>query len=304
MHKEAIELRHLRYFAALAEELSFGRAAARCHVSQPPFSVAIQQLESFLGVTLVTRSSRSVELTESGRQFYQRAVALIGQANASFDEVRRFDGTLAHRFNVGFHASMLYRGLGDAISAFRSQFPDVRVSLHEMSSMSQLDGIQRGELDVGFTHSIVPHQEQLIDCTTLFNERFMLCAPKHFNLPDEPLDLARLKDENFILFNRSASPYYFDTILSLCVAAGFSPRIEHRVSQWLTAVSAVSMGIGVAIVPECLATTGIGGVIFRDIETTVRSPVQYLVAKDANPQYSTAMLELARRYIRPSRVAN
>lgn len=301
MHKDAIELRHLRYFVALAEELSFSKAAARCHVSQPPFSVAIQQLESFLGVKLVTRNSRNVELTETGREFYRRAVAVVNQAASSFDEIRDFDGMLAQRLNVGFHASMIYRGLGDAIGAFRQRFPGIRVSLHEMSSMSQMECIQRGDLDIGFTHSIVPHHDQLADCTTLFAERFVICAPAHYSLPEEPVDLMKFKDENFIIFNRSSSPYYFDTILSLCVAAGFSPRIEHHVSQWLTAVSCVAIGFGVAIVPECLALTGIKGVIFRDVKTEVRSQVQYIVAKNADREHAAAMLELARVHIRPHR---
>lgn len=114
-HLDAIELRHLRYFAALAEELHFGRAAARCNLSQPPFSVAIQQLESHLGARLFVRSSRRVELTENGRAFYRQARALLDQAHGAFSEAQARAGGVRPVLRVGFHGSMLFRGQGVAI---------------------------------------------------------------------------------------------------------------------------------------------------------------------------------------------
>lgn len=302
MHKDAIELRHLRYFVALAEELSFGKAAARCHVSQPPFSVAIQQLEAALGLQLVLRNSRSVELSEVGREFYRRALVLVSQAAQSIDDIRAYDSRIRSRLNVGFHASMIYRGLGNLVSAFRQAHPDVRVSLHEMSSMDQLAAIQRGDIDVGFTHSIVPNDDRLSHCTTLFSERFLLCMPDQGRAAAGPVRLAQFQEENFIIFNRKSSPYYFDTILSLCIEAGFSPRIEHHVSQWLTAVSCVSIGMGVAIVPECLLHTGIKGVAFREIDTKIDSRVQCVMSRFANVELGEKMLKLARVHIKPGQV--
>jgi len=300
MHKNSIELRHLRYFVALAEELSFGRAAARCHVSQPPFSVAMQQLEAALGVKLLERNSRNVTLTEVGREFYGRALGLINQTAQTFDEIRSFSENLQQRLNVGFHSSMIYRGLGNMITAFRQEHPDIRVSLHEMSSMDQLAAIQRGDIDIGFTHSVVPNDSRLSRCITLFPERFLLCMPEKYNLGDGPVRLQQYQDESFIIFTRKSSPYYFDTILSLCIEAGFSPRIEHHVNHWLAAISCVSIGLGVAIAPECLRSTGIKGVIFREIDTNIESNIQCLISSSSNVTYSNAMLEFALQYLRPS----
>lgn len=301
MHKDAVELRHLRFFVALAEELSFSKAAARCHVSQPPFSVAIQQLEAALAVKLILRNSRNVELTEVGREFYRRALGLVNQASQAFTDMRDHDAALQRRLNIGFHASMIYRGLGTAVTAFREQHPNVRVSLHEMSSMAQLAAVQNGDIDIGFAHSIVPHDDRLSQCTTLFSERFVLCMPEHYKVKSGAVHLQQFQNENFIIFNRKSSPYYFDTILSLCVEAGFSPKIEHHVSQWLTAVSCVSIGLGVAIVPECLRNTGIRAISFRDIETDIASRVQCIVTTGESRGYAEALLELARAHIRPQR---
>jgi len=302
MRKDAIELRHLRYFVALAEELSFGKAAERCHVSQPPFSVAIQQLEAALGLQLVLRNSRNVELSEVGHEFYRRALSLVSQTAQSIDEIRAYDSRMRDRLNVGFHASMIYRGIGALVAAFRKAHPDVRVSLHEMSSMDQLAAIQRGEIDLGFAHSIVPSNDRLARCVTLFSERFLLCLPDVGRVAQGPVRLAQFQDENYVIFNRESSPYYFDTILSLCVEAGFSPRIEHHVSQWLTAVSCVAIGMGVAIVPACLRHTGIKGVVFREIITDIDSRVQCVMSRFANTAHIEAMLALARIHIRPGPV--
>jgi DNA-binding transcriptional LysR family regulator len=262
-------------------------------------SVELRHLEAALGVKLIERNSRNVELTEVGLEFYRRALALVNQATETFDDIRKFDGELRQRLNIGFHSSMIYRGLGDVVVAFRKLYPMARVTLHEMSSMDQLAAIERGDIDIGFTHSIVPNDDRLSSCTTLFSERFLLCLPQHYAVRKEPVDLKLLRDENFIIFNRHASPYYFDTILSLCVEAGFSPRIEHHVSQWLTAVSCVSIGMGVAIVPECLRTTGIGGVSFHEIATDIESRLQCIVSSSANKEHSSAILALSRTHIRP-----
>lgn len=299
MQKEAIELRHLRYFVALAEELSFSRAAARCNVSQPPFSVAIQQLESFLGQKLILRNSRNVELSDAGRAFHFRARNLIAQASQSFDEMRAFDGALRRRLNIGFHASMIYRGLGDLMQAFGQAHPDVQVCLHEMSTIRQRDSIQRGDLDMGFAHSLVQHDVPRIGCLNLFRERFLVCIPSSYRVPDGPVRIDSFRDENFIIFNRDSSPFYFDTILSICAEAGFVPRIEHQVSQWLTAVSFVSIGMGIAVVPECLARTGTHGVAFRPIATDIAAHVQCMYAPTADGPLIAPMLELVPRYIRP-----
>lgn len=300
MRTDAIELRHLRYFIALAEELNFSRAALRCHVSQPPFSVAIQQLESHLQIQLVVRSSRNVELTEAGREFYTYALQVTCRANQAFSDIQNFAVGLTRRLSVGFHASMIFRGLADTIRQFRETVPEVQVSLYEMSSKAQFDAVLTGELDIGFTHSFASISGQSVGCVNLFTERFLLCVPAYYRVTESDVNLAHFKDENFIIFDRDASPHYFDTITSICIQAGFSPRMEHHSKQWLTTVAMVSKGMGVALVPECLAQTGLAGVSFHRLQTEITSHLQCIYALSAQGEHVQTMVEIARKVIRPT----
>lgn len=300
---DAIELRHLRYFVALAEELHFGRAAARCNVSQPPFSVAIQQLETQLGARLFVRSSRRVELSEDGRAFYAQARALLDQAQQAFRTAQARASGVRPVIRVGFHGSMMYRGLGALTARFRDLHPETDVSLHEMSSRRQLDAIAAGRLDAGFGHALILERASGVVCAPLYTEPFLVCLPasdrRWRGNPQQPIELVRLRDENLITFNRASSPFYYDTIVALCVDAGFTPRIEHAVDQWLTAVAAVSTGLGFAIVPACLAHTGMRGVIFRPTQPGAAAAVQCLHRPVPEVARLAEFVRLARQTIRP-----
>ena len=300
---ESIELRHLRYFVALAEELHFGRAAARCNVSLPPFSVAIQQLESNLGARLFVRSSRRVELSEHGREFYAQARAVLNQTQGALQSAHARASGIRPVIRVGFHGSMMYRGLGTLTQRFRAGFPDMDLSLHEMSSRRQLDAVTAGRLEAGFSHALILDPGSGIVCAPLYTEPFVVCLPSSNRRwradPDQPVELARLRDENLITFNRASSPYYYDTIVSLCIEAGFSPRIEHRIDQWLTAVAAVAMGLGVAIVPACLARAGLRGVIFRPTLPAAAAAVQCIHRPLSEVPGLAQFIQLAKRTIRP-----
>lgn len=300
MRIDAIELRHLKYFIVLAEELNFSKAALRCHVSQPPFSVAIQQLESYLDLKLVIRSSRNVELTEAGREFYTYALQVTRHATQAFTDIQKFSIGLSRSMSVGFHASMIFRGLPDTVRAFKSEVPNVQVSLYEMSSKKQFEAVLAGDLDIGFTHSLASINSDAVGCVNLFTERFLLCVPDYYRIPQSKVSLAQFRDENFIIFDRNASPHYFDTITSICIEAGFSPRMEHHSKQWLTTVAMVSKGMGVALVPECLAHTGIKGVNFHRVQTDTISHLQCIYSLTGKSEYVATLINLARKLIRPN----
>lgn len=297
MGLEAIELRHLRFFMALAEELNFGRAAERCNVSQPPFSVAIQQLESHLDVALVFRSSRQVALTPAGQAFYVRVQRLMTQAGDAYTVARSVAAGKKGRLRVGFHASMLYRGLSDMVAALERDEPLLEIELLEMPSQEQVAALLAGRLDVGFGHStIVP---DLLASTTVLNEPFMACVPPgHPILYESKFSLDMLKDERFIFFWRSASPTYFDRIVSLCVEAGFTPNVRHQVRQWLTVVAMVGQGMGVAIVPQCLARSGMRAA-FVPLPNPASSSVQCMWLASHEEPLVMRLVEYARKYIRP-----
>lgn len=299
MGSDAIELRHLRFFMALAEELNFGRAAARCNVSQPPFSVAIQQLEGHLDVALVVRSSRHVALTPAGEAFYGRVQRLMTQASDAYTLAHRVAQGKKGRLRVGFHASMLYRGLNDMIAAMERDEPLVEIELLEMPTQDQVQGLLAGRIDVGFGHStIVP---EALASATVLNEPFVVCVPPGHRVLHAPqFSLDMLRDESFIFFWRAASPNYFDRIVSLCVEAGFTPSIRHQVRQWLTVVAMVAQGMGVAIVPQCLVRSGMRAA-FLPLPNEAISAVQCMWLASQEQPLVMRLVEYARAHIRPAK---
>ena len=273
-----LEPRLLRYFLAVAEERHFSRAALRLHISQPPLSYAIQQLENTLGVKLLERTSRSVSLTEAGRVFEREARTLLRLAEDVGTLVKRVDAGVIGRLKIGFVGSMLYRGLPQLLERLRTTLPDVEHVLSEANSYEQIEAVHRGELDIGFIHANpVPEDLMAID---LVSEPFMVCGP-HFHpcATRQRMALKALSNDDFVLFSRSASPSYYETVLSLCAASGFTPSIRHEVRHWLTVASLVSQGLGVSIVPACLSRSGLTGASFVQFPHETRSVTQLIVSR-------------------------
>lgn len=268
-----LEPRLLRYFIAVAEERHFGRAAARLHISQPPLSYAIRQLEQGVGARLLERTSRQVALTEAGKVLYREAQALLRQAEDVRVLVRRVDAGLRGRLRIGFVGSMLYRGLPALLAAMRAELPEVEHVLAELNSHDQIEAVHRGELDLGFIHANpLPEGVQAQD---LVAEPFVVCLPSGHALARRgSLALVELAGEDFVFFARAASPSYYETVLSLCVTAGFTPLVRHEVRHWLSVAALVSQGLGVAIVPACLSRSGLAGTRFIGFEHEARSVSQ------------------------------
>ncbi|MBV7483859.1 LysR family transcriptional regulator [Bordetella sp. BOR01] len=268
-----IELRHFRYFVALAEELHFGRAAKRCNISQPPFSVSIRQLEEQLGFALVERSSHEVRLTAAGTTFYREACKALSQVRQAADIAARVHGGLDGVLSVGFFASMLYRGLDRAVDRFRAEFPSVALQLLELSTSDQIPALLGRQIHYGFVHSMTLPAE--IAACELLHEPFLLCLPKtHPASGERVLKLSDFSSEPFVLFSRAFSPSYYDQVVARCLAAGFHPDIQHQVRHWLTVVACVSKGMGITLVPRALANAKLPDVHFAVIEeSTVESVV-------------------------------
>lgn len=246
-----MDLRQLRNFVAVAEELHFGRAAARLFISQPALSFDIKKLEEQLGVQLLLRTNKSVALTPAGQVLLDEARNLLLQAEqARRLTLRSAQGALG-RVRVGFVSSMLYQGLPAAVRRFEAEHPGQEVVLQEMNSAEQPQALLRGQIDVGLAHrGIVP--------AGLVSERlradpFLCCLPPNHRLAGrERVDLSELRDEPFILFPRNVSPHYHDLIIARCVGAGFSPQIRHEARLWQTIVAMVAHDMGVALLPEPL----------------------------------------------------
>lgn len=259
-----MEFRHLRYFVVLADELHFGRAAQRLSISQPPLSLNIQQLEGSLGVTLFERNSKGVKLTPAGVAFREAALRLLAESEQAKDVVRQVAKGVLSRVRIGFAGSMLYREMPERLTKFQTAQPRVEIVLKELNSAEQIDALLRGQIDLGFVHTErVPRELKKM---LYRSEPFVCCVPKgHPAAREKMVMLHALSEEPFVLFARDASPDYYERILALCTEQGLQPRVRHEVRHWLSVVSLVSKGMGIALVPRALADSGIAGVRFLPI---------------------------------------
>jgi DNA-binding transcriptional LysR family regulator len=289
-----LDVRQLRYFVALAEEKHFGRAAKRLGISQPPLSLAIRQLEVDLRTSLFSRNSRNVELTRAGAALQREARLLLRQ----FDEAKTLVKAVADgkegRLRVGFGGSMLYRGLPQIVERFRKQNPGIDLQLTELNSVEQITAIKRDEIDFGFV--LGAKTAAGLDGFRYHSEPFVACLPLHHPAAKvRTMNLERLKDEEFVLFSRSASPYYFESIVSICVTNGFMPKIKHEVRHWMSVVSFVESGMGVSLVPKTLNTRRVTGAKFVEISGQHESSDTWCVWKDIDQRPGLkAMIDLSK----------
>ncbi len=269
-----MELRHLRYFSVLAEELHFGRAARRLSISQPPLSVAIRQLEESVGARLFERNSKEVRLTPAGDALRVSARRVLLQAEEAAIEARDVALGSAGRLRIGFVGAMLYRGLPQALRAFQAKHPAVRITLSELNSGVQITELLNDRLDLGFAHTRrVPLELQH---RLLLSEPFVACLPVgHALARKRVLAPADLRHQPFVLFSRESSPDYHERILSICADAGFLPEVRHEVRHWLAVVSLVSQGLGVALVPQAMRHSALRGAVFRPLDRPVAQSEAY-----------------------------
>ena len=256
-----MELRHLRYFLALADELHFGRAAQRLAISQPPLTVAIQQLEAEVGAPLFMRNSRGVQLTAAGLALMPAAQTALDQAAQALDVARDAASGQVGRLHIGFAGTVLYRGLPQMLRRFQAEHPRLALNLRELSSSEQLVELLHGRLDVGFAH--VPRAPDGLAEQLVSSQPFVACVPQGHPLAAErAVPLAALAGEALAIVSREVSPDYHARILAACQAAGFAPQPLHELRHWLSVVSLVAQGLAVALVPEALRQSGLAGAVF------------------------------------------
>ncbi|GHE22781.1 LysR family transcriptional regulator [Halomonas urumqiensis] len=257
----AITFRQLRYFLVLTEELHFGHAAKRLHISQPPLSASLRQLEEELGVQLLERSSKHVALTSAGEAFQRQARRMLEQLTESRTLVRRIAASASGLVRVGFTPAMLFRQLPTALKALQASHPGIDIQLMERNSAEQIAAIEAGQLEIGFIHSI-PLPETL-SAITIADEPFLCCLPRYHPLSSrDALSISDLVGEPLVMFNRKLAPHYYDRIVSLFHIADQTPSIKHEVSHWLTIVALIAHGMGVALVPQALAGSMFTNVVF------------------------------------------
>lgn len=299
-----MELRHLRYFSVLADELHFGRAAQRLAISQPPLSVAIRQLEEAVGARLFDRNSKEVRLTGAGQALRASARRLLRQAEEAALEAREVAAGSAGRLRIGFVGAMLYRGLPQALRAFQASHPAVRTSLTELNSAEQITDLLHDRLDLGFMHTARLPAE--LQTRLLLGEPFVACVPEgHALARAKRLAPAALQGEAFVMFSRAASPDYHERILAICAQAGFLPEVRHEVRHWLAVVSMVGQGLGVGLVPQAMQRCGMPGVVFRPLQGVAAESEAYGVWRaQTNNVLVAALLDAMGPAAAPARVRN
>jgi DNA-binding transcriptional LysR family regulator len=261
-----LELRQLRYFIAVAEELHFGRAAARLHMTQPPLSQAIAALEELLGAPLFLRNRRTVELAAAGIALLPEARRLLAQADGLPELARRAAGGQAGRLALAFVTSCDYSVLPPFLRRYSERYPDVHLHLLEATSDVQAEELLRGRIDAGLLIPPLPDKAQgELDYLKVLDEPLILCAPAGLDLPANNAavrlqDLPRLP---LIVFPREISPALHDAILSCFRAAGITPVIGQLAIQMQTIVSLVSAGMGLALVPQSVSNLMRPGVEYR-----------------------------------------
>lgn len=260
---ELMDLRRLRYFVAVAEELHFGRAAERLGMSQPPLSRQIAQYEKELGAMLFNRSRSQVRLTPAGELLLARAVIILGEYDDTCLELKRMGQGASGRLRVGFVGSATYGPFPSIIKAYRAKCPEINLALRSMNAAELHRSLITREIDVAISRPSIDNDE--IRNTTLFDEPLVLAVPDSLELaPDKPVALADLGEETFVLYPESPRPSFADYILKICAEADIFPKNRSYTMDYQTAISLVSVGVGLSIVPKSVAETKRNGVRFVD----------------------------------------
>lgn len=245
-----MELRHLRYFAAVAQHLNYTEASRRLHVAQPAISKTILDLEAELGVKLLLRTKRSVQLTASGTIFLREISVVLRHA----DEAKRLAQRAARgeigRVAIGFMVSSASPFLPRVIRAYRQRYPDVELALSELAPEEQLSALKSGEIDVGFSSPFPKNTRDWLAGELIYTDRLMLALPKEHRLAARTrVNLRDLAGENFVQFHRRGAPDVFDACVALCGRAGFTPRIVYEANLMAAVLTLVESGLGASLVP-------------------------------------------------------
>jgi DNA-binding transcriptional LysR family regulator len=246
-----MELRHLIYFRAVAEELNYRKAAGRLFISQPGLSRQIKQLEELLGVQLFERDNKHVELTNAGAFLKGEVDFVINHLESTKSQLKLIEAGKVGELRIGFLGSASNQILPELLSRINAKEPLITTSLEELSNSAQVEMIQKDKLDLGFVRlASVPED---LEIKSFFRDTFSLVVPEdHFIRDEDFRSVSQFSEESFILFSSDYSNHYYEQIMGICRDAGFFPKIRHKSVHALTIFRLVENGLGVAIVPSSL----------------------------------------------------
>jgi DNA-binding transcriptional LysR family regulator len=299
---QEFELRHLRYFVAVAEELHFGRAALRLHLAQPPLSQQIRKLEEIIGHQLFARTSRAVRLTAAGEVFLDRARRTLRTVGEDLAEARSVGRGEIGSLRVGFIGSGMLTPLPAMLGRYRRKHPKADLQLREAMSSQIMQSLLDGAVDVGFLRDGGPLPG--LESETLFSEPFVAVLPASHPLAGrKTISPAALREEPFVFFPQVAGRVAYNKTVSICEDHSFRPRIVQEAPQWLTVLRLVGAGLGVSIAPACVEKIAPpDAVCVRLSHVRVRSDIELAWRAGEDRTIVTTFRQMAREILmRPER---
>jgi DNA-binding transcriptional LysR family regulator len=297
-----MELRHLRYFVAIAEERSITRAAERLHMQQPPLSQQLRALESELRFRLFERCPKGVELTAAGAVFLDEARALLASAELAKERGSRVAAGFEGSLSIGLtNSAAAHRFAPESIAAFRRKYAGIHLSFDEGNAATLTQAVLHSALEVAFVRAPV-HEPPELRCDKLFDEPMLIALASSHPLAKASdrrgasLRLRDLSNEPFILVRRPGAPGMYADLITTCRAAGFTPRIEHEVASMITNLLLVAAGVGVTVVPASMRETHAPLVTYLPIRGPHRliAPMTLLTRKDATNPAVRSFVALAK----------
>jgi DNA-binding transcriptional LysR family regulator len=261
-----MELRHLRYFVAVARHLNYSEASRRLHVAQPAISQTILDLEDELGVKLLLRTRRSVQLTAAGTTFLRESEEILGRSVEAQRLAQRAARGEMGALGIGFFGTASAPILPMLVQAFRSKFPDVELRLYDLNPDQQLAAFDEGQIDLGFSRPLPPDRRSEFDEEVVYTDRLVIALPAIHRLAQQKIiRLKSLSAEPFVQFHRQGAPGLFDEVVGCCRRDGFSPRIVNEPNFMPTVITLVESGLGVSLIPYCVRTLNRPHIVIRPI---------------------------------------
>jgi DNA-binding transcriptional LysR family regulator len=259
-----MDIRKLRHFVVVAEELHFGRAARRLSLTQPPLSMSIRGLEEELGVRLFERTRRSVSLTHAGAVFLDEARGILDRTARAVDLTKAAYRGEVGRLTVGFLAATAYTLLPLVLRDFAVRFPGVALELRELTMPQQFEAFRRGDIDVGMLRA--PVSDPLLASEVIVEEPMIVALPTGHALSKlARIPAKKLAGQPFVMYPRQPGTVFHDLVMEFCRHAGFAPRVSQEASQTHAVMGLVSAGLGVALVPDSVRIIRMRGVVFRPL---------------------------------------
>ncbi|BFI57902.1 LysR family transcriptional regulator [Yersinia pseudotuberculosis] len=281
----SIELRHLRYFIAVAEELHFGRAAERLHISQPPLSQQIQILEEQIGARLFARNKRNISLTQAGKLFLKESYQILAQVNSAIEKAACLHRGESGVLTIGFTSSApLINVVSKNLRTFRQIYPQVHIKMQEVSTKQQIEALLDGRLDLGIMRNT--RLPDALQYRLLLREPLVAVVHEDHplaSLPNGSVKFSSLDEQPFVFFSREVGTALYDEFFTLLTRAGITPYITQEVGEAMTIIGLVSSGLGVSILPASFRRVNVDGVKYLSLDEADATTEMWLVNHKHRP---------------------